>query len=121
MLVNVCDMISGCHSMFVAVYRSDTMLVNVWPCIVQIPCNDVACHDSVISPCTCRFTWPVTRCICMLTVVMAVEIAWLVVGVIWLVKYYHSCQAPTAKEALIGKPLSSPPLSSSRRYISAGG
>ncbi|KAF0309047.1 Sn1-specific diacylglycerol lipase alpha [Amphibalanus amphitrite] len=34
--------------------------------------------------------------------VMVVEMAWLVVGVIWLVKYYHSCQAPTAKEALIG-------------------
>ena len=40
---------------------------------------------------------------------MAVEIAWLVVGVIWLVKYYHSCQAPTAKEALIGEPAAPPP------------
>ena len=39
----------------------------------------------------------------LFSVVMAVEIAWLVVGVIWLVKYYHSCQAPTAKEALIGE------------------
>ena len=49
----------------------------------------------------------VTPCFCMFAVVMVVEIAWLVVGVIWLVKYYHSCQAPTAKEALIGKLYSS--------------
>ncbi|XP_037087617.1 diacylglycerol lipase-alpha-like, partial [Pollicipes pollicipes] len=34
--------------------------------------------------------------------VMVIEIAWLVVGVIWLVKYYNSCQAPTAREAVMG-------------------
>ena len=48
---------------------------------------------------------------------MAVEIAWLVVGVIWLVKYYHSCQAPTAKEALIGEP---PPPPSDRANTEPG-
>ena len=52
---------------------------------------------------------------------MAVEIAWLAVGVIWLVKYYHSCQAPTAKEALIGKipPASAAPARAviANRYV----
>ena len=35
--------------------------------------------------------------------VLAVELVWLILGVIWVAQHYQSCDAPAAKRAVLGE------------------
>ena len=45
-----------------------------------------------------------TQCGCLVfvAVILAVEVVWLIVGVVWIVQHYASCSASVAKRAVLG-------------------
>jgi len=39
---------------------------------------------------------------CVVSVILGVELAWLIVGVIWVSQHYDICEAVVAKRAVLG-------------------
>lgn len=51
----------------------------------------------------CSLTYMFSYISVFFSVILAIEIVWLVIGGMWISRYYRDCPISTAKEAMLGR------------------